>query len=355
MHSSIRSRVHSSAVVIALTMTAFESQALAQPQKPSVTNASSEAAAESLYVEGEALIAKKSYALACTKFQESQRLDPQLGTLLHLADCFEQNGQVASAWVTFREAVELATKKNDGRDRIAKERARSLEARLPKLTLSVSADVIADAPDLVVERDGQRMLAPTWGVPIPVDPGKTTITVRARDRAPYTETVELKERGREVVVVPKLVRAQANVTTPVAIEVLPAVLPAAPRSDARSPSSSSVPTSSSSSPTTRTTGALLGTAGALSLGTSLALAVMAKNKGAEADMTCPSNVCSPEEASRYEKTYSSARGLAIASGVTFAIGAGLLATGLYLLVVMADAKSNNKTGRVAVKPGVIAW
>src|SRR5258706_3292372 len=66
------------------------------------------AAAVSAYDEAETLIAQGKLAEACPRYAESQRLDPQLGTLLHLADCMERNGQTASAWAGFREASEVA-------------------------------------------------------------------------------------------------------------------------------------------------------------------------------------------------------------------------------------------------------
>src|ERR1700678_3583891 len=78
-------------------------------------SASGAAAAEALFDEGKALMAAGNYASACPKFAESNRLDEGIGTSLWLADCFEKNGQTASAWAEFRAAAALAVKASDPR------------------------------------------------------------------------------------------------------------------------------------------------------------------------------------------------------------------------------------------------
>ena len=66
--------------------------------------------ATQLYDDAEKEMGRSNYAVACLKYGESQRLDPQLGTLLHLADCWERAGKTASAWATFKDAIEIASR-----------------------------------------------------------------------------------------------------------------------------------------------------------------------------------------------------------------------------------------------------
>src|SRR3954471_12905545 len=47
-------------------------------------------AADALFQAGKQLITDKKYAEACSKYDASYKLDPTLGTLLNLADCYEK-------------------------------------------------------------------------------------------------------------------------------------------------------------------------------------------------------------------------------------------------------------------------
>ena len=64
------------------------------------------AAAEVLFQEGRDAVQRGNWPLACSKFRESERLDPGVGTLMNLADCEEKIGRLASAWERWREDVE---------------------------------------------------------------------------------------------------------------------------------------------------------------------------------------------------------------------------------------------------------
>src|SRR5262245_753369 len=85
----------------------------AEAARAQAPDPSARALAVQLFDQAESLSAERRFAEACPKYAESYRLDPQLGALIHLADCLEQNGQLASAWGSFRDAAELATKRGD--------------------------------------------------------------------------------------------------------------------------------------------------------------------------------------------------------------------------------------------------
>jgi len=98
------------AVLVALAALLRVNGAVAQDAAPAAR-----AQAVELFDAAAALAEKGRYADACPKYAESYRLDPQLGAVLHLADCLEHNGELASAYAAFREASELAAKKGDPR------------------------------------------------------------------------------------------------------------------------------------------------------------------------------------------------------------------------------------------------
>ena len=69
--------------------------------------------AQSLFDEGLQQLKNKNYARACTAFEGSQKLDPRVTTLLNLAACREQNGQLATAWALRRALDEAQEDRNE--------------------------------------------------------------------------------------------------------------------------------------------------------------------------------------------------------------------------------------------------
>ena len=124
------------------------------------------AAAQTLFDDAVQLVAAQRYKEACPKLEESQRIDPGIGTQFNLADCYEKIGRTASAWVNFSEVADAALKEsNPERERVAKDRANAVSKRLSYLTVTVTHPVNG----LVVTRDGVDIRAGTWGTAFPLD------------------------------------------------------------------------------------------------------------------------------------------------------------------------------------------
>src|SRR5258708_3181799 len=75
---------------------------------PSQAHANDVAMAQSLFDDAKKLVGEGRYADACVKFEQSQKLDPGMGTLFNLADCFEHVGKTASAWAGFLDVAAQA-------------------------------------------------------------------------------------------------------------------------------------------------------------------------------------------------------------------------------------------------------
>ncbi|WP_437292460.1 hypothetical protein [Sorangium sp. So ce426] len=189
------------------------------------------AAAQALFDAAKQLMAQGKYADACPKLEESQRLDPGIGTQFNLAACYEQIGRTASAWSMFLEVAGASRAAGQlEREKVARQRAAALEPRLIRLTITAPADSPAD---LQVKRDGALVGRAQWGTPVPVDPGKHTVEASAAGRAPFARSMELTRAGAsETLAIPPLPAG-----APARDAALPPSGPAAPAGAAAPPPS----------------------------------------------------------------------------------------------------------------------
>ncbi|NUO48654.1 MAG: tetratricopeptide repeat protein [Polyangiaceae bacterium] len=86
-------------------------------------------AAQQLYDRAVELMGQKNYAEACPKLEEVTRLVPDgFGAKLTLAECYEAQGRLASAWEQYMFVESAASRANQGdRQRLAAERAAALK------------------------------------------------------------------------------------------------------------------------------------------------------------------------------------------------------------------------------------
>ena len=275
-------------------------------------SATDSAMAESLFNEALSLLAKQKPAEACPKLEASQRLDPGVGTLLYLADCYQAVGRTASAWATFRDAAYLAKDRKDDREKIAIESARSLEPKLSYLTVEVTP---VPGVLLEIQQDGKVMSDALWNSAIPVDPGPHTVAASAPGKQPWSTSVTIVEGAqREHVVVPPL-EDQAIEQTVLAAPTPPPAEPA----------------TMFEGNTQKTLGWVLLGVGSAGLVTSGVLALLARGDNSDADAECrPDNaqLCNPAGVELAE----SAQAKATWAGVTAGVGLAALGAGVTLLL-----------------------
>ena len=163
--------------------------------------AEDKAAAESLFQDALKLIKVNNYQAACSKLEASNKLDPAVGTLFNLGDCYEHTGRSASAWSSFSDARRLAERMNDKRSKAAAEREKALEPKLARLLITIE-----ERPDgLVIKRDKKVVDNALLGSAFPVDSGKHTIEAEAPGRQPWSTTVEVPDQpGSVTVTIPPL-------------------------------------------------------------------------------------------------------------------------------------------------------
>jgi hypothetical protein len=316
------------------------------------TRVSEQATAQALFDTAKELMAAGSFAEACVKFAESERLDPAAGTQLRLGDCYERTGRLASAWVTYREAA--ATARRTGRTAWALQgtrRADALRARVPMVTIRVNVDPSLE--DLVVLRDGQQVTRPTWGTPIPVDPGPHLIEARARARATWsTEIVVTEGAHLELEVGP--LREDTTGSPPArgrepagaspgtsSSAIAPGAVTGTVTGTATRPDEGAVPRRGS---TQRAIGLGVGAAGLAAVTTGAIFGLVAILKNDAADRRCPqSGPCADAEAVALTDD---ARSAATVSTVALLGGGAMLALGTVLFVTAPRA-----TRAATLRPG----
>jgi hypothetical protein len=245
--------------------------------------AADKASAEALFDAGRALVSQGNFAEACPKFEGSQRLDPGVGTMLYLADCYEHLGRTASAWAEFREAISAAH--NAGsveREKVATERARALEPKLSYLTI-----VAPPGQTPTVTRDGSPVDAAMLGTAMPVDPGNHVIVATAPNKREWSTRVEVGPAG-----------ARASVTIP----ILPAEAPPPGKAEA-APAPAQAPGKDEGAPqaglsTQRILAIVAGGVGMVGLATGTIFGFKAQSTWNDAKAHCnPYPYCGPEGAS----------------------------------------------------------
>lgn len=317
------SRLLGSGVLLAVALAATDAGAAPE------ANETSNTAAESLFQEGRKLVESKKYSEACPKFLASHKLAPAHGTLLNLADCYEKNGQIASAWARFHEAIALAQRLNrPDREKTARDRADKLEPRLIKLT------IVAKDRDAEVKLDGNALDSTVLGTPVPVDPGKHTVDASAKGKKPWSTSIEVSEKNKS-----------ASLDIP-ALEDEPAAPP--PSGNGDKPRVIDTPGDDEGGGSNmKTIGIAVGAVGLAGIGIGSFFGIRASDKWKDAKARCNSNYeCDQTGVDLTDQARSSGN---IAT-LGFIAGGALLVAGVVLFFTAPSGKPANKV-KVGVGPG----
>jgi hypothetical protein len=284
------------------------------------------ATAEALFQEGVQLLDRGDYARACEKFSGTLEIEPGLGTMLHLADCYDKMSRTASSWALFEEVASRAKLAGDTtRVSIAESRASELKGRLSLVHLDLET---ANAPAHVQIRIGETLIpAAMWNSSIPLDPGQQSLTVTAEGYETWTFTLVVAPGPslRRVTVPPLRRKAPLHalaVTTPRQLSV-----PRPPPLTLREPQPSSTP---------RVLGYISGALGLAGLGVSGYFGYRAYQTQQSSLDSCRAsnpNLCTPEGVERREQAF----GFADVANVSAIAGGACLLLGTTLLIVSPSA------------------
>jgi len=144
--------------------------------------------ASALFREGRDALKRGAYAEACARFEESQRLDPSLGTLLNLSVCEEHQGHLLRAQAWLEEFLDSSEPSDDRRAK-AEQLVDGIEARLPRVVVQVEPSGLASI-QLSVDYHA-RTLEPEK--PLKLDPGRHEIELSAAGYSRERVTVDLAE------------------------------------------------------------------------------------------------------------------------------------------------------------------
>ncbi len=316
-------------------------------------SAGNKAAAEAIFEQGKLLMQSGDYTQACLKFEASQKLDEGIGTLLYLADCYEKTGRTASAWAMFKEAASIAgAQGQESRQKLATQRARSLEPGLVKITIDV-AKGDESLLGFEVRNDGITVPPVQFGAPFPIDPGEHRIEASAPGKRMHTEVVSVT-KGVGRVTIPLLTdlapptgstpgtSAQASdapkSTSPIATTVAPDPL-----------TSKSIDSPRPSGRNQRILAYVLGSTGIVGVGVGSYFGLAAIHSNSQSKSYCNgSNAsdCYSQSVSLHNDALNEAK----ISTIAFVAGGALLAAGALFYFTAPDDKSSALHASVTLSP-----
>jgi tetratricopeptide (TPR) repeat protein len=293
------------------------------------TSATDKALAESLFDRGLELMRSGKDEEACQNLERSQAIEPGVGTMLYLAECYEKLGRTASAWATYREAASAAQAQGQlERAKKGASRAEYLTPSLSKLTFVLASGAVV--PGLTITRNGEPVPNAAFGAALPVDPGEQRIMAAAPGHQPWNITVLLPPNGARMVVDVPALQPLAAAEEPQAAPP-PAV---AEPSSAPSPTAAELQLSAARDKPAHATfhkplAYVLGGVGIVALGVGGYFGGRAISENNKADEACPNERCTGQIGIDHDKA---AHQAATAANLLVAGGLALVAAGIVVFV-----------------------
>ena len=266
-----------------LTAAAVLVAALVGASAATAASPADRAAARQHLSQAEELKKKGQLAEACKHLGEGERLDPQLPTLLELAECTEQLGKLVEAqeqWTLARDRAKH-DEKPQSRAR-AEARLAALQKRVAHLTLQLASTAPAGAQVL---RDDEPLQPASLSGALPMDPGDHVIVVKVAGHDDAKYAVKLADGDNQTLAIaagPATgARTAAPAPPPPSSPPAPPspspVLPSASPNAAAEPTQQSAPPQASWWTGPRTAAVISGSAGIVGIGVGSALYVVGKH------------------------------------------------------------------------------
>jgi hypothetical protein len=260
------------------------------------------------------------------KFKRVSAVKETASVRYNIARCEEALSHLALALADY----ELAERESAGDAKateigsLAHDAANTLRPAVPRLTLIVDRP----PPDLAVSVDGEKVSPATFGVALPIDPGRHMIEATAMGRRKFRKDVELHKAESERVAIVLPVEGEgerATATTP---------------GEARSGSGQ------------QTLGMIAVGGGVVLAGTAGAFVLLQRSAASSFTDLCPGGQCKASDASQGRSDKNRASLFGTLAWVTGGVAVAAVAVGVTLLLTVSRSKSPSATW---IAPGGVAF
>jgi tetratricopeptide (TPR) repeat protein len=162
---------------------------------PKAARADKQAAA--LFQQGKKAMLEKKYDAACKAFEQSQTIEPLIGTQMNVGLCYEQWGKSAKAHAAFRKAQQLAeANKDDRADKIG-DRAAALESLIGLVDIRLPDNIPAEKVQLFVDDNAVSIEKATTTLSLEAGSHKIRYRIGSSKEAVVTLELSAGERREE--------------------------------------------------------------------------------------------------------------------------------------------------------------